>query len=145
SNDQIRAIVKTGQLSDAAAENYLVDCLIRRRDKIGKAFFGKVLPLDRFMVKDGELTFEDLAKTYGVGVTTPLRVSWSRFDNDTEKKTAMSGTMGFAVPKEALNATQTAYFAADISREGETKRTITVYLRTGAQQQPQVVGIDRSW
>jgi hypothetical protein len=143
-NDQIRTIVKTGQLSDPTAEEYLLDCLIRRRDKIGKAFFAKVLPLDQFLVKDGELMFEDLAKKHGMGATTPLRVSWSRFDNETEKKKPMADAAGFVIPKEALNNPDTAYYAADISRDGDPKRTITVYLRLRGQQ-GEVVGIDRWW
>ncbi|PYV44448.1 MAG: hypothetical protein DMG06_06440 [Acidobacteria bacterium] len=144
-DDQIRAIVKTGQLSDPDAEQYLVDCLIRRRDKIGKTFFAKVLPLDRFSVRDGELVFEDLAKKHGMGVTAPLKVSWSRFDNETEKKTPLSDATSFAMPKEAFNSQAAAYYAADISRDGDTRRTITVYVRSHGQQQPQVVGIDRLW
>src|SRR5439155_2250417 len=145
SDDQIRTIVKTGQLSHPAAEVYLVYCLIRRRDKIGKAFFAKVLPLDRFSVKDGELVFEDLAKKHGMGVTGPLKVSWSRFDNEAEKKTPLSDATSFAMPKEAFNSQDAAYYAADISRDGDTRRTITVYVRSHGQQQPQVVGIDRLW
>ena len=143
-DEQVRTIVKTGQLSDPAAEEYLVNCLIRRRDKIGKAFYAKVLPLDRFSVRDGELVFEDLAKKHGMGETSPLKVSWSRFDNETEKKTPLAAETAFAIPREAFNNPDTAYYAADISRGGETKRPITVYLRT-QRGSAEVVGIDRSW
>jgi hypothetical protein len=144
SDDQVRAAVKTGQLSDPAAEEYLVSCLIRRRDKIGKAFFAKVLPLDGFSVRDGELVFKDLAKQHRMGETGPLKVSWSHFDNETEKKTPLAAETAFAIPKEALNNPETAYYAADLSRGGETKRTITVYVRTH-RGNAEVVGIDRSW
>ena len=37
-DDQIRAIVKTGQFTDAAAEQHLADVLIKRRDAIGRAY-----------------------------------------------------------------------------------------------------------
>jgi hypothetical protein len=143
-DDQIRVIVRTGQLSDPAAEQYLVNCLIRRRDKIGRAFFAKVLPLDRFSVKDGELVFEDLAKKHGVGVTGPLKVSWSRFDNETEKRTGLAAETGFRIPNEAFNNADTAFYVADISRDGDAKRTTAVYVRVRGQQ-AEVVGTDRSW
>ena len=143
-DEQVRTIVKTGQLSDPGAEEYLLNCLIRRRDKIGKAFFAKVLPLDRFSVRDGELAFEDLAKKHGMGETGPLKVSWSRFDNDSEKKTPLTGETALKIPGEALNSPDAAYYAADLSRDGETRRTITVYVRT-RQGSAEVVGVDRSW
>jgi hypothetical protein len=145
SDDQIRAIVRTGQITDPAAENYLVDCLIRRRDKIGKAFFAKVLPLDRFSIKDDELSFEDLAKIHGLGQSSPLKIRWSRFDNETDQRTPLSGDASFAMPKEALAPQSTRYYAADIRREEDTRHTITVYVRTQVGLGPQVVGIDRSW
>jgi len=144
-DDQIRAIVKTGQLSDPAAEEYLADCLIRRRDKIGKVFFAKVLPLDRFAVRNGELVFENLATKHGTGETGPLNVSWSRLDNGTQKKTFLAGADGLVIPRENLTSAQPAYYVADISASRGAKRTITVYVRTREGQPAEVVGVDRSW
>jgi hypothetical protein len=64
SDDEIRAIVKSGQLPDPAAEDYLVEVLKERRDKIGRYWFKKVNPLDKFeVVRAGEewnLKFADL-------------------------------------------------------------------------------------
>jgi hypothetical protein len=144
SDDQIRAVVKTGQLSDSAAEQYLVDCLIQRRDKIGKAFFAKVLPLDRFTVRNGELAFEDLAQKHGLGVTGPLKVSWFSFDNETEQRTPLARQAGFTVPVDGTPSSDTSYCAAEISREGEGRRAVTVYVRVRGGQ-PEVVGVERSW
>ena len=144
SDEDIRTIVKTGELTDPAAENYLVQRLIRRRDKIGKTFFAKVLPLDRFAVRSDELVFEDLAKKHGMGETGPLKIAWSRFDNDAEQKMTMPGEQSFFIPKEALQSSVTAYYAAQLSRDGDTRRSVTVYIRSG-QQRAEVVGLDRSW
>lgn len=143
-DDQIRAIVKTGQISDPAAEEYLVDCLIQRRDKIGSTFFAKVLPLDLFVVRNGELAFEDLAARYNMGATGPLKVSWSRFDNETEQKRHFEYPEGFTIPVDSTPGLETAYYAADISREGDGRQTVTVYVRM-RHGQPDVVGIERSW
>ena len=46
SDDEIRAIVETGEYSDPRAADWITECLIKRRDKIADAWFGKVLPLD---------------------------------------------------------------------------------------------------
>ena len=48
SDEMIRAIVKTGEYSDAAAERHLADVLIKRRDKIGAAYLPAVNPLVDF-------------------------------------------------------------------------------------------------
>ena len=46
-DDEIRAIVRTGQYSQPA-EDWITATLIERRNRIGRTFFTKVLPLDHF-------------------------------------------------------------------------------------------------
>jgi hypothetical protein len=70
SDDDIRAIVGTGELAKKEDEEYLVKTLIERRDKTARYWFGKVNPLDRFRFSDDgspELTlmFDDLAVDSG--------------------------------------------------------------------------------
>jgi hypothetical protein len=72
SDDAIRAIVATAQYSDPRATDWIVKCLIERRNKIGHAFFNDVLPLDNFAVRAGRLAFEDLAVKYGFGASQKL-------------------------------------------------------------------------
>lgn len=68
SDDDLRALVETGEYSEPAAADYLLRTLIERRDKIGRHWFAKVNPLDfPSATNDGEmirLTFEDLAVKY---------------------------------------------------------------------------------
>lgn len=68
SDDDIRTVVRAGELSDPKAEDFLVSALVARRDKIGKAWFAEVSPLDRFRLEEDasgyQLTFEDLAVNY---------------------------------------------------------------------------------
>jgi hypothetical protein len=59
---EIRAIVKTGRISDPEA--YLADTLIERRNKIGRYWLTRMSSLDRFEFVDGELKFEHLASHY---------------------------------------------------------------------------------
>ena len=47
-DEMIRAVVKTGQYSDPSAEKLLGDVLIKRRDKVGHAYFTRVNPLVNF-------------------------------------------------------------------------------------------------
>ena len=44
-DEMIRAVVKTGQFSDPAAERHLADVLIKRRDKIGRAYLVPINPI----------------------------------------------------------------------------------------------------
>ncbi|MCZ6751328.1 MAG: hypothetical protein O7E51_05800, partial [Acidobacteria bacterium] len=140
---QIRALVRTADNSDPAAEDVLTSHLIARRDKIGRTYFAKVLPLDRFRVTGGRLEFEDLAVKHRLISPRDYAVQWSRFDNETEVKTPLAGETTFALPIQLLEAAVGEYFAAEI-RGGDPKKTITVYLRKKADL-VEVVGIDRKW
>jgi len=51
SDEDLRAIVETGRISNPDAEAHLVDVLRKRRDKIGRYWFDRVNPLDRFSVE----------------------------------------------------------------------------------------------
>lgn len=64
SNEDIRAIISTGKITNDEAESYLRQILINRRDKIGEYWFSRINPLDKFRakIKDGNLVlnFADL-------------------------------------------------------------------------------------
>ena len=49
SDEMVKAIVATGELSDPDAAQYLTDVLIRRRDKVVAYWIGQTNPLDRFV------------------------------------------------------------------------------------------------
>jgi hypothetical protein len=85
SDDMIRAIVKTGQYSDAAAEKYLGDVLIKRRNKIGAEYLPRLNPLVDFALTDsGTLTFENAAVKSDVSrAPSSYAASWFTFDNQT--------------------------------------------------------------
>jgi hypothetical protein len=83
-DEQIRAAVKTGGYTDPAAEELHTSVLIKRRDKIGRAYFTNISPLTRFALDEaGVLTFENpavkakLAEPPKKGYQTV----WNRFDN----------------------------------------------------------------
>ena len=83
-DDQIRAIVKTGQLTDAAAEQYLADVLIKRRDRIGRAYLAAINPVvNPRLETGGSLTFQNAAVAAGESASPTYRATWSSFDNMT--------------------------------------------------------------
>jgi len=145
-DDDIRAIVATGQLSDPRAAQWIADCLIERRNRIGRAYFAKVLPLDAFGVADGALTFVDLGVKFGFTGPRRYAIRWSNFDNAAGKP---SGAIGDArsdlrIPAEAVPA-MGSYVVAHVSAEGlDPDLAVNVYLR-GEASGPRVVGIERLW
>jgi hypothetical protein len=141
-DEDIRILVETGEFSNPRTTEYIARTLSIRRDKIGRACLSKVLPLDRFLVADGRLQFTDLAVLHRFAEPRRYEVQWNLFDNDAEKLTPLPGEQSFQLPR-AMNASEPgSYFAARIRSEGETGKTMTVYVRKtigGAE----VVGIDR--
>ncbi len=141
-DEDIRAIVRTGEYTDAAAAEYLVRTLIQRRNKIGRAFLERVLPLDNFTVRSEasvlKLAFDDLGLKHGTAKSREFRVAWFEFDNADGARTPIAGAGGFEVPHPNAR-----YIGADIVEAGG-RRAVTVYIRrTGSR--PEVVGVERRW
>jgi len=72
-DEDIRAVVETGDYSDPRAVEYITRVLIERRDKIGRTYFSKLLPLDNFTVSGGAVSFDDLAVKHGLTQARPYR------------------------------------------------------------------------
>jgi hypothetical protein len=130
----IRALVETGEYSDPRAVDWIARCLIERRQDIGRTFLDRVLPLDRFALRNGRLVYEDLAVQYGFRATRPYSIQWFEFDNNTGRRSAIAGAVGAERPPSGA-----LYLAAEL-RTPASAATVTVYVRGGA-----VVGIDRTW
>jgi len=143
SDEAITAIVKEAKVTDKYAEDLLTDYLIKRRDKIGEAYFAKVLPLDEFKVSEGRLNFEDLQIKYGLVDNRDYQVEWSSFDNSSEEHTPIAGAAGPRLPDSASSAASGSFIAAKIRAEDENK-TVLVYLRKDGSDF-KVVGIERTW
>jgi hypothetical protein len=140
SDEEIRALVETGEYSDPRAAKWVSDCLIKRRDKIAAAWFSKVLPLDGFRVTDGELVFEDLGARYRSREAREYAISWDSLDAD-GRATPTPEAKGSRLPDFRGDI---HYLAATIKPAGgpEGDHPVTVYVRQG-QAGPEVVGIDR--
>lgn len=85
-DDLIREVVKTGEYSDPAADKLLADVLIKRRDKIARAYMTKINPLDDFaMDSSGGLTFRNPTVEAGLAPAPAggYTAEWFTFDNET--------------------------------------------------------------
>jgi hypothetical protein len=142
-DEQIEAMVKLAEYSDTEAEAWVTKCLIERRNKVGKIYFARVLPLDGFRLEGNRLAFEDLQVKYGFLDVRDYAVQWSRFDNESEEHTPLSGATSLTLPKQVQNAEIGSYAAITIQGEDAAK-AVTVYLRkqSGGHK---IVGVDRTW
>ena len=131
---ELRAIVETGEYSDPRAAEWVSQSLIARRDKIGKAFFAKVLPLDRFELRGGALAWEDVSRAAGA-----VNIQWHHFDNQTEQRTAIAGATNAKTP----DFSATGFLCAELTRASAPPQKVFVYLRR--REDAQIVGVERTW
>lgn len=84
-DEMIRAAVKTGEYSDPAAEKYIADTLIARRDAIGRAWLTNVNPVvDPVLDASGALRFKNAAVDAGFAKPpSSYEIAWFAFDNAT--------------------------------------------------------------
>ena len=141
----VRAAVATGELGNAESERYLVDTLIRRRDKTVAHYFARTNPLASFAVEGAALRFRNLGEEAGLGRADGYDVEWSEFDNATGRHVPIGSVASVPVPVPVPDH-PAAYLAARIRTRSATcpawARPVTVYLRRGSGWE--VVGIERA-
>lgn len=140
-DDEIAAVVSAGYLTNAEAQRHLARVLRERRDKVGRAYLERVLPLDRFEVRDGRVAFEDLGLKHGLVSERVLTAEWFHFDNAKNTRTPISGAQTFQIPPAAQSP---GYYGIQIRQKGETRRGVTAYVRNESGRM-RIVGIERSW
>ncbi len=139
-DDEIRAIVETAEYSDPKAADWVLRCLIERRDKIGRAVFAKVLPLDRFALRDGRLVWTDVAAESSLGASLAVNVHWAAFDNERETSTPLASETSAKLP--AME--QDGYWLATLESPARKGQTVRVYVRR-RNSRVEVVGVERTW
>ncbi len=139
-DEDIRAIVATAEFSDARSADWITRCLIERRDKIGRSAFAKVLPLDRFEVKDGRLEWTDVASAYNLGKAPEIGIRWAEFNNETETSTPVSGENSRQLPRMRSDG----YWLATLDSPQRPGQTVRVFVRKRGDTL-QVIGVEQTW
>jgi hypothetical protein len=135
SDELIRAAVHTAEFSDPAAEKYLGDVLIERREIIKRVYLTAVNPIVDPRLDAAGLTFGNAAVAGGVaqGPVT-YRASWMRFDNATNATTPLSETTStttmIAAPGDLPSS---GFVAVDIAANSDSyptwKQPVRAYFR----------------
>ncbi len=152
SDEAVRAIVQTGKIDNPEAEDYLVDTLIERRDKIVRYYLTRINPLDGFTLSaaaDGgsSLEFVNLGVEAGFGSQCRYQYAWHRFDNQTETLSAL-GVPGetsqttLSVPEDTAEFLMVRVSSSCPAQPLWRRNPVEVYLRNSAN--PSVVGIERA-
>lgn len=144
----VRAIVRTGELQDAAAERHLVDTLLRRRDKVVAHYVHQTNPLVEFRVRgaggEASLEFVNLAERAGLGASTSYEYEWLAFDNRTGELRPLTPPARAAAAALPLPGERPPHLMARIRTLGPEPRwrkKVEVYVSTAPG--PRVVGIER--
>jgi hypothetical protein len=147
SNELIRAAVKQGQYEDASAERLLRDVLVKRRDRIARAYLRQVSSLTHFALdSQGRLTFTDAAVAAGVAPAGEgFEAQWFRYANDTDATEAIGASRGRSALEapSPLPVADGAIVKITIAPTGaDAGRPVDVYFRHHADGW-RLVGIDR--
>lgn len=145
-NEDLRAVAGTGKLSNSQAEAYLIECLIRRRDKIGNYWLRQASSLDQFRVEDGVLRFSDLLVTYGLESRMPeQQARFAAFNNQTASRTELATPVSLRegrleLPEAIRSAAAGFFFVVSLS---SGPHAVELFLKKSGGQL-QIVGIHRN-
>jgi len=151
SDEMIRVIVETGQISDPEASNFLVETLIKRRDRIIRYYLARINPLDEFQLtgRTGpslRLEFKNLGLEAGLASTSTYQYQWFRFDNQLQALEPLGQISSSTEASLAVVQDQAAYLMVRIStlvsEQPDWKKKVEVFIRNDPQN-PTVVGLDR--
>ena len=141
-DEMIRALVQTGHLIDKEAENYLIQTLIQRRDKIVKYYLTQLNPLDQFAIVNTEMSFKNLGQDAGITGSATYQYQWYEFNNDKAASVSLGPEATTSNPQIPAPSSNAEYLMVRVRTihpdQPNWKKSVDVYLRNG-----QVVGIER--
>ncbi len=163
-DEQIRAIVGEAQMSDKRAEEYLIKTIIERRDKVGRYWFDKMNPVDKFRFeRKGEelyLMFNDLAVDGKIEKAADSKYLYTlsykdkglhhqKFVENSVLLISKNGNGFFdeILQKNQFNREEEKIFSIALQTQRNDKKlskVVDVYFYyPGFQNEPRVVGIKR--
>jgi len=150
SDEMVRAIVQTGNIADPEAEEYLIETLIKRRDKIVAHYLSQLNPLHNFRLAGSRdslrLEFENLGLDTGLGSVNSYQYQWFRFDNESPSIELLGQAATSTEPHLSIPRVQAIYLMVQISTHSATqpewKKKVEVFIRNSSEK-PTIVGIER--
>jgi len=158
-DEAIRRIIENAAISDPEAEAYLIDVMIKRRDKVVDYWITQTNPLDEFTVAGSgnnlTLTWDNTAARAGAASDTArYGVRWSAFDNRTGGEAVLNDheldEPGVAVPANAWGTPDAfgyRYLRAHVfTRHADFpwwEQPVVVTLRNKGNEGVDIVGIAR--
>lgn len=148
--EDLRAIVRTGRLSDPDQEQYFYDTLVARQQKVLAAYGGTDGSLQRFRVDGDHLTFSGPADSATLATSdhTDYRARWSVYNDSLGTRGAWSDETRsrqarLVMPRLELDSNE--FLVAEIwtPDDGDQAETAVVYLRAD-DGGLSVVGVERA-
>ncbi len=144
SDEEIRAIVGSGRLSNRDAAEELSRLIIERRDMIGRYWFAKVNPLDHFAVRGEELSFTDLAVAGGLETAEESEYRYRLLDEHGKAVADDSLLEGTAIP--FLSSSDAGFQGYEIEtrrRGGVWSKATRVFFDEGRDGQLRIARVER--
>ena len=117
----VRVMVKEGHLEEPGAEEYLVQTIMKRRDKIIRAYLPHINPLHQFHVTReapdntwSSLCFRNAAEDFGITRGSMYRIQWFDFDNETGQMIPLSEKLDVKTPCVRIPPHQATFLAVTI-------------------------------
>lgn len=133
----LTAIVEQGRYGDRAAAAYVLDTLLARREKIGRAYLEAVSPLDEFTASGMGLCMRDLGVAYGLAAQGVVE----RLSGDGVVDSRTVDALGRACIGLPANDGYAVY-RLRVRRGGEVRPPLAIHLKGGPR--PRVLGIVRA-
>jgi hypothetical protein len=144
-DEMVSELVKIGRITDPEAEKYLIETLIKRRDKIIQHYLPQICALDNFVISGNRLQFRDLGEKHGIYRSPEYSAEWFTYDNGSDQlKSLISGIHSsenfLEIPQNDAEFLMVR-IAVDFAG-ADAKNSIDVYLRN-SQSPKTLVGIER--
>lgn len=156
-DEMVRAIVRTGQISDPEAENYLGETLIQRRDKITRHYLSQINPLDDFRLNNTRasltLDFKNLGVEAGISPVNSYQYQWFRFDNQQNSLDPLGEIQSISFPSLPVPQDASPYLMVRIQtlspNQANWKKKVEVFIHNRVLSsskeglEKSIVGIER--
>lgn len=133
-DEMVRAGVEAGQIRSKDAQEYLIQTLMKRKQKIVQYYLSLLNPLDEFHINGRELTFRNLGESAGLGNPESYEYQWFVFNNDTGETKALGATekaMTTTIPVPDATADFLMVRIQSLTdRQPNWRKNVDIYLRT---------------